>query len=354
MCYNALGGVFILKELIDKLAQNRILERDEFKSLLTTTDPYLHQLAKEVRERIFGNKIYTRGLIEFTNYCKNDCYYCGLRVSNASCARYRLSKEDILESCDIGYELGYRTFVLQGGEDPYFTDEILTDIVRSMKANHPDCAITLSIGERSHESYQNLYDAGVDRYLLRQETTNHSHYATMHPKNMSLQNRLDCLWSLKEIGFQVGCGFMVGSPGQTLDDIVGDILFIKELDPQMVGVGPFLPHSATPFGDKSPGSAEMTLNIVAILRLMKPTLLLPATTALGTIRDDGRELGIMAGANVVMPNVSPLMERKKYLLYDNKIGTTKNALDSGSDMVRRMEAIGCELAVDRGDYADEK
>ncbi|MCL2752756.1 MAG: [FeFe] hydrogenase H-cluster radical SAM maturase HydE [Defluviitaleaceae bacterium] len=339
-----------MKVLVDKLIKNRTLKFDEFKELLATTDPYLHQKANEVRMQVFGNKIFARGLIEFTNYCKNDCFYCGLRTSNGGAARYRLTKEQILESYEAGYELGYRTFVLQGGEDPFFTDDVLVDLVRAIKGGHTDCAVTLSIGERSRESFQRLYDAGVDRYLLRQETTNPKHYASMHPLDMRLQSRLDCLWTLKEIGYQVGCGFMVGSPSQTLDDIVGDLMFIKELDPQMVGVGPFLPHDATPFGGEAAGCVQTTLNIIAILRLMKPNLLLPATTALGTIKDNGRELGIMAGANVVMPNISPTSERKKYLLYNNKIGTTSSAMDSGGDMARRMSAIGCELAIDRGDY----
>ena len=341
-----------MKELVDKLAKNRILERGEFKELLLATDEYLRQKAGEVRQAVFGNKIFARGLIEFTNYCKNDCFYCGLRTSNGAAARYRLSKEQILESCTAGYGLGYRTFVLQGGEDPYFTDDVLVDIILAIKTQHPDCAVTLSIGERSRDSFKTLYDAGVDRYLLRQETTNPQHYANMHPHSMQLKSRLDCLWNLKEIGYQVGCGFMVGSPGQTLDDIVSDLIFIKELDPQMVGVGPFLPHDATPFGGEAAGCVQTTLNIIAILRLIKPNLLLPATTALGTIKDNGREMGIMAGANVVMPNISPTSERKKYLLYNNKIGTTANAMDSGGDMAKRMAAIGCEIAVDRGDYCE--
>jgi len=339
-----------MRDLVDKLAENRMLKHEEFKQLLSGNKPYLHQKANELRKAVFNNKIYARGLIEFTNHCKNDCFYCGLRASNKQVSRYRLTKEQILESCKAGYELGYRTFVMQGGEDPYFTDDVLVDIVGAIKSWYPDCAVTLSVGERSKESFQSLYAAGVDRYLLRQETTNPMHYASMHPPNMGLQNRLDCLWTLKEIGYQVGCGFMVGSPGQTLDDIVDDLMFIKKLDPQMVGVGPFLPHDATPFGSKAAGCVQTTLNIISILRLMKPNLLLPATTALGTIEDNGRERGIMAGANVVMPNISPASERKKYLLYNNKIGTASSAMDSGDDMTRRMAAIGCELAIDRGDY----
>jgi len=340
-----------LKHLVDKLIECRHLLPDEYKQLLVTTDPYLRQKANEVRKQVFGNKIFARGLIEFTNYCKNDCYYCGLRFSNKNCNRYRLSVDEILESCAEGYALGYRTFVLQGGEDPHYnSDEPLLQLVKSIRVQFPDCAITLSIGERSYDSYKALYNAGADRFLLRHETANDEHYAKLHPKAMTLANRKQCLYDLKEIGFQVGCGMMIGSPHQTLDHIVEDLNFIKELDPEMVGCGPFLPHSDTPFGKESAGNKEITLNVLAILRLMKPNLNLPATTALGTLEDDGREQGIMCGANVVMPNISPTEGRKKYQLYDGKIGTTDNATDSGIKMAERMKKIGCEIAVNRGDY----
>jgi len=341
-----------MKELVDKLARARILSHDEFKQLLLSegenTD--LHQKAAEARHKIYGNKIFIRGLIEFTNYCKRDCYYCGLRCSNKDVQRYRLDIDQIMECCRTGYGLGFRTFVLQGGEDDYYTDAKLTEIIRKIKSMYPDCAITLSVGERTRESYQCLFDAGADRYLLRHETANEVHYNTLHPANMSLDNRKKCLQNLKEIGFQVGCGFLVGSPGQTLDNIVDDFLFIKALDPAMVGIGPFIPHSATPFANAPAGGLQLTLNALAILRLMKPNLLLPATTALGSIHEQGRELGILAGANVVMPNLSPVATRKKYLLYDSKIGTEDDPQNAREKVNRQMERIGYEVVTARGDY----
>jgi len=339
-----------MKNLVDRLETEKILEREEFKVLLTCEDDYLHERARAVRESFFGNQIYLRGLIEFTNYCKNDCYYCGLRCSNGDVVRYRLTREQILECCAEGHELGFRTFVLQGGEDPHYTDDMLVDLVSTIKAAHPDCAITLSLGERSYDSYKLLFDAGADRYLLRQETSSDEHYAMLHPAEMTLFARKKCLWDLKEIGYQVGCGFMVGSPGQTLDHIVDDLLFIKELDPAMVGIGPFIPHKSSPFAGEKQGDLRLTLNCLAILRLMKPNLLLPATTALGTIEETGREMGVLAGGNVVMPNLSPLDAREKYMLYDNKICTDDGARKCRGCIERRMKKIGCEIAVTRGDY----
>jgi len=341
-----------MRELIDKFEREKILTRDEFKVLLLCDDDYLHERARAAREKIFGNKIYLRGLIEFTNYCKNDCYYCGLRRSNSSAQRYRLTKEQILECCMEGHELGFRTFVLQSGEDAYYTDDMLVGIVSDIKANYPDCAVTLSLGERSYESLKLLREAGADRYLLRQETSDTGHYAMLHPPEMTLSTRQKCLWNLKELDYQVGCGFMIGSPGQTLDHIVDDLLFIKELAPEMVGIGPFIPHSSTPFAGEKQGDLRLTLNTLAILRLMKPNLLLPATTALGTIKDTGREMGVMAGANVIMPNLSPAGAREKYLLYDNKICTYESARFCYGFIEQRMRSIGCELVVSRGDYVD--
>jgi biotin synthase len=295
-----------------------------------------------------------RGLIEFTNYCKNDCLYCGLRSGNKNAERYRLTKQQILECCNNGHALGFRTFVLQGGEDPYYTDEILVEIVSEIRTSYTDCAITLSIGERSFESYELLFNAGADRYLLRHETANDEHYKTLHPDKMSPTNRKKCLYDLKKIGYQTGCGFMVGTPNQTLDHIVDDLLFIKELKPQMVGIGPFLPHSDTPYKNEKPGDLRLTLNILAILRLMQPNLLLPATTALGTLDPRGRELGILAGANVVMPNLSPVDVRGKYLLYDNKICTGDEAAECVSCMRMRIKSIGYEMVVSRGDCREEE
>jgi len=340
-----------MRELVDKLARQRMLSRDELKTLLSGDGGYLHEQAQAARQEVFDNKIYMRGLIEFTNYCKNDCYYCGLRRSNKNVRRYRFTKEQIMECCALGHELGFRTFVLQGGEDNFFTDEMLTGIVHAIKSDYSDCAVTLSLGERSYESLKALKEAGADRYLLRQETSNDEHYRLLHPPEMTLASRQKCLRDLKELGYQVGCGFMTGSPGQTLDHIVDDFFYIKALDPAMVGVGPFIPHSSTPFAGEQQGAAGLTLNVIAILRLMNPRLLLPATTALGTIDPAGRERGVMAGANVVMPNLSPPHIREKYLLYDNKICTGDGPRHCRACIGRRMESLGCELAAVRGDYA---
>jgi biotin synthase len=343
-----------MKKLIDKLEKNQTLTREEFTALLEgrrdESANYLFERALAVRHGIYGNEVYMRGLIEFTNYCKNDCYYCGIRRSNCKADRYRLTKEQILYCCEAGYGLGFRTFVLQGGEDPYYTDEKIVDIVRCIKERHPDCAVTLSIGEKSYDSYKAYFDAGADRYLLRHETANGEHYARLHPESLSLENRKQCLFNLKEIGYQVGCGFMVGSPYQTNDCLIDDLFFMKELDPHMVGIGPFIPHKETPFGDKVAGTLELTLFLLGIIRLMLPRVLLPATTALGTIHPLGREKGILAGANVVMPNLSPVDVRKKYMLYDNKICTGDEAAECRMCMQRRIESTGHQLVVSRGDY----
>jgi len=339
-----------MRELIDRLETQKILSREEFKQLLFCDDEYLFERARFTAQKIYGKSIYMRGLIEFTSYCKNDCLYCGLRAGNKNADRYRLSKEQILDCCKNGYALGFRTFVLQGGEDPYYTDDILVEIVSEIKAAYPDCAVTLSVGERSYESYERLFRAGADRYLLRHETANDDHYRTLHPDTMSPANRKQCLRNLKKIGYQVGCGFMVGSPNQTREHIIDDLFFIKELQPHMVGIGPFIPHSDTPFRDKKAGDVHLTLNILAILRLMEPNLLIPATTALGTLDIHGRELGILAGANVVMPNLSPVEVRKKYLLYDNKICTGDEAAECAACLRNRIQQTGYEMAVSRGDY----
>lgn len=343
-----------VKELIDKLEKNTALDREEFTALISfRTDEasgYLFERARAVRHRVYGRDVYMRGLIEFTNYCKNDCYYCGIRKSSPGAERYRLTKEQILECCAFGYGLGFRTFVLQGGEDGHYTDERIADIVRSIKNGYPDCAVTLSIGEKPPKSYKAYFDAGADRYLLRHETANSRHYARLHPGNLSLENRKRCLFDLKRIGYQVGCGFMVGSPYQTAGCIADDLLFMKELDPHMVGIGPFIPHHDTPFADRRAGTLEMTLFLLAIIRLMLPCALIPATTALGTIDPTGREKGLMAGANVVMPNLSPADVRKKYLLYDNKACTGDEAAECLAGMRHRIESAGYRLAVSRGDY----
>ena len=314
------------------------------------TEELLRQRAVAVRQQVYGKRVYIRGLIEFTNYCKNDCYYCGIRRSNKKASRYRLSIEEILDCCKRGYALGFRTFVLQGGEDGYYTDERLCHIIGEIRSLYPDCAITLSIGEKSKESYQRYYEAGANRYLLRHETACEAHYEMLHPKEMSLSNRKRCLQDLKEIGYQVGCGFMVGSPYQTIEHILDDLSFIKEFKPHMVGIGPYLVHKDTPFCNEKSGDYKLTLKLLSIIRLMLPNVLLPATTALGTISPKGREEGILSGANVLMPNLSPVMVREKYSLYDNKICTGDEAAECVACMKRRMESSGYEVVVDRGDF----
>lgn len=343
-----------MKNIIDKLCKEKTLSKIEFIKLLECKDveenEYLRQSALKVRQEIYKNHVYIRGLIEISNICKNDCLYCGIRKSNKNCIRYRLKKDDILNCCRCGYELGFRTFVLQGGEDGYYSDNILTDIIKSIKDNYPDCAVTLSLGERTKESYQKLFDAGADRYLLRHETANEEHYSKLHPSELTLANRLKCLKHLKEIGFQTGCGFMVGSPFQTIENIVEDLLFISEFKPEMVGVGPFIPHVETPFKNEKPGSADLTCKILSIIRLMLPNVLLPATTALGSIEKDGREKGILSGANVVMPNLSPENVRDKYMLYNNKLSSGAEAAESLSLLKESMNRIGYEIIVSRGDF----
>lgn len=342
-----------MKSLVDKLEQNRMLSDGELCALLTCEDAdvieYLKSRAVAVRKEIYGTDVYIRGLIEFTNYCKNDCLYCGIRRSNKNAVRYRLDGKQIYECAKTGYELGFRTFVLQGGEDMYYTDGIIASIVSTLKETYPDCAVTLSIGEKSRESYKTYFEAGADRYLLRHETADSSHYAKLHPKELSLENRKRCLYDLKDIGYQVGCGFMVGSPYQTVQTVTQDLRFIKELEPHMVGIGPFIPHKDTPFAGKPSGTLEMTLKLLSIIRLMQPYVLLPATTALGTVHPKGREMGILAGANVVMPNLSPADVRKKYLLYDNKICTGDEAAECIRCLQMRMENIGYHIVQSRGD-----
>ena len=347
-----------MKELIERLERERDLTNAEFAVLLDQSSgadrDFLFERARAVRDAHYGRKVYIRGLIELTNYCKNDCLYCGIRKSNASCERYRLTKEQILSCCESGYALGFRTFVLQGGEDGWYTDERMTDIVRAMRQAYPDCAITLSLGERGRESFKRLYDAGANRYLLRHETADEAHYARLHPASMTLTHRLQCLRDLKEIGFQTGAGFMVGSPYQTTECIVRDFRFLQELKPQMVGLGPFIPHHATPLKDFPAGSTERTLLCLSIVRLLLPNVLLPATTALATIDGDGRIKGMNAGCNVVMPNLSPMEDRSKYLLYDNKASSGEEAAESLRALREHLAAAGYEVVIDRGDYKGEE
>ena len=341
------------RDILSKIEQEQMISREELGELLTTTDQELieelYRRARATAGKYYGKEIYLRGLIEFTNYCKNNCYYCGIRCGNEKAQRYRLTMDQILSCCESGWELGFRTFVLQGGEDPYYTDERICTIIEEIKKRYPDCAVTLSIGEKERASYQAYFDAGADRYLLRHETADEVHYQKLHPSQMSLAHRKECLRELKEIGYQTGCGFMVGSPGQTLDTLYEDLVFIKELQPEMVGIGPFVPHHETPLRNQPQGTVAETLYLISLLRILQPKLLLPATTALGTIDPRGREKGILAGANVVMPNLSPTGVRKQYELYDNKICTGDEAAECRDCLKNRMQSIGYELVVDRGD-----
>ena len=305
--------------------------------------------AEALRDKHYGRRVFVRGLIEFTSYCKNNCYYCGLRRDNKNAERYRLTKEQILECADYGAEIGFRTFVLQGGEDGYYTDTLLCDIVASIKEAHPDCAVTLSVGERPYESYKALRAAGADRYLLRHESATDSHYARLHPESLTLEKRKKCLYDLKSLGYQVGAGFMVGSPYQDSENLAADLLFLCELSPQMVGIGPFIPHRDTPFCDFGAGSVDLTLFMLALTRIMLPKVLLPATTALGTVAGDGRERGVLAGANVVMPNLSPAEVRQKYLLYNDKLCSGDETAEHIKELAERFSKIDCVLDMSRGD-----
>ena len=344
-------------EIINKLEINHIATKEEYIHLLKNISDneleILRKKAQQVAFSRFGNKVYIRGLIEISSVCKNDCLYCGLRRSNKNAVRYRLTKEQILSCCKQGYALGFRTFVLQGGEDSFFNDDVMCDIVNNIKMLYPDCAVTLSLGERSFESYKRLFDAGADRYLLRHETADNEHYSRLHPAEMTLDNRKTCLYNLKKIGFQTGAGFMVGSPYQTFDSLADDLQFLYDLQPQMCGIGPFVPHKDTVFKHEPSGSVRLCLTLLSIVRLMMPDILLPSTTALGTVDNFGREKGILHGANVVMPNLSPIEHRADYSLYDNKICTGDEAAECIKCLSGRMNSIGYEIVTDRGDYKKE-
>lgn len=342
-----------IKLLIDKLAQQHDLSDAGLLTLITAEDENTNALlaaaADKIRRQYYGDAVYIRGLIEFTNYCRNNCYYCGIRAGNSQAQRYRLTQEEILACCREGYTLGFRTFVLQGGEDPYFTDERICAIVAAIRAQHPDCAITLSIGEKPRASYQAYFDAGANRYLLRHETADPVHYGQLHPDGMSLENRKRCLFDLKEIGYQVGSGFMVGSPYQQPHHLLSDLRFLQQLQPDMIGIGPYITHAQTPFKNQPSGTLAQTLRMLSLLRLLFPYALLPATTALGTIAPNGRELGLQAGGNVVMPNLSPVGVRKLYELYANKICTGEEAAQCRGCLEARVRAAGYRIVTDRGD-----
>ena len=341
------------KELCEKLIKTHSLSLGEYETLIGQRDEeaakFLAGEASRVSRSIYGNQIFVRGLIEISNICKNDCLYCGIRRSNRNCERYRLSPEEILECADVGYQLGYRTIVMQGGEDGFFTDEVVCGLIKKIKEAHPDVAVTLSLGERSRASYQAMFDAGADRYLLRHETADEEHYKKLHPDFMSFQNRMECLKNLKEIGYQVGCGFMVGSPYQTNAHLAKDLKYIEEFKPDMCGIGPFIPHHDTPFKDEPQGTVELTCFLLSVIRLIYPPVLLPATTALGTIDPMGREKGVLSGANVIMPNLSPVDVRKQYELYDNKICTGEESAECRGCLENRMRSIGYEISLTRGD-----
>ena len=339
--------------LIEKLKKQQNLTDEQIAQLLSTDeyDTELFASALEIRKKYYGKQVFIRGLIEISSFCRNDCYYCGIRRSNINASRYRLTAEQIMECCRTGYNLGFRTFVLQGGEDLWFNDERMCSIVKAIKDKYPDCAVTLSLGERSRESYERLFEAGADRYLLRHETADEEHYGKLHPADMSLHERQMCLRNLKEIGYATGSGFMVGSPGQTIQTLISDIRFLQELEPDMIGIGPYLRHKDTPFRECDNGSLEMTLRLIGLLRHMFPKALIPSTTALGTIHPQGREMGMLAGANVVMPNLSPLEVREKYELYDDKICTGDEAAECRNCLERRMAVTGFEIVVGRGDRA---
>ena len=338
-------------DTVKKLALSRDLDDGELSALISSDrfDGELREEADAVRRNVYGDAVFIRGLVEFTNYCKNDCYYCGIRRGNKNAERFRLTADEILACCEEGHALGFRTFVLQGGEDPFFDDGTLCGIVSSIRERFPDSAVTLSVGERSRDSYLELYRAGAERYLLRHETADNAHYGRLHPSVMSAENRKKCLFDLKEIGYQVGSGFMVGSPYQTVENIVCDLRFLKELDPDMIGIGPFVTHSETPFANFESGSAELTLRLLSILRLMFPHALIPATTSLGTVSPTGREDGLRSGANVVMPNLSPVRVRNKYLLYDGKICTGEESAQCVACLDARVRSAGYRIVTDRGD-----
>lgn len=341
-----------MNRLIDRLAEAHTLSADEYtyliKNFTNDTAEYAATLADGVRRKIYGNTVYIRGLIEIGNVCRNDCLYCGIRRSNKNCERYMLSEKDILDCCRTGYPLGFRTFVLQGGEGAFSPEDICRTVFR-IKSEFPDCAITLSLGENSKYEYRRMYDAGANRYLLRHETADKEHYERLHPKEMSHENRFRCLYDLREIGFQVGCGFMVGSPYQTAKNLASDLKFIEEFKPDMCGIGPFIPQHDTPFGNYPSGSVDLTVFLLSLIRLIKPNILLPATTALGTAEQNGRERGILSGANVVMPNLSPVSVRKKYALYDNKLSASGEAAEGKSLLAESLKSIGFEIVTDRGD-----
>ena len=347
-----------MNEIISRFLKERRLSEGEYKLLIESFSEenaeILRNEAVRLRKEVYGNSVFIRGLIEISNFCKNDCLYCGIRRSNKSCDRYRLTEEEILSCCDSGHSLGFRTFVLQGGEDPYFSVDVLLPLIREIKKRYPDSALTLSLGEKSKEEYEALCNAGADRYLLRHETADSTHYSRLHPENLALKNRMRCLYDLKDIGFQTGAGFMVNSPFQTADTLAKDLKFIEEFSPEMCGIGPFIPHKDTPFKDFPPGSVDFTCYLLSVIRIMHPEILLPSTTALGTLEKDGREKGILSGANVIMPNLSPERAKSRYMLYNNKLSSGAESALMLNSLKEKMNNIGYEIVCDRGDIRKGK
>ncbi|OUM62451.1 hypothetical protein PIROE2DRAFT_11248 [Piromyces sp. E2] len=340
-------------KIVEKLYRENNLSDNELKTLIETKNTEATKLLKKyadvTRQKYYGKKVFIRGLIEISSYCKNDCLYCGIRRSNDKAERYRLTRKEILTCCKNGYNLGFRTFVMQSGEDGFLTDRFLCSVIKEIREKYPDCAITLSFGERSYESYKRLKEAGADRYLLRHEAADPKLYEKLHPKKMSLDHRKQCLFNLKELGYQVGAGFMVGAPYQTIEHLISDLRFLQSLQPHMIGIGPFIPHHNTQFANNKSGTVELTLKLLNIIRLLFPKVLLPATTALGTVTPNGRELGLQNGCNVVMPNLSPVKVRKKYDLYDNKICTGEEAAECRGCLNRRVKYAGYKIVSERGD-----
>lgn len=344
-------------ELIDKLEATHSLDESEYFQLLSDDLPseeaeYLRQRARDVTDKIFGRDVRIRGLIEVTNVCRNDCYYCGLRHSNKRLKRYTLSKEQILDCCRSGHEIGFRTFVLQGGENPALSVDQVEEIVKLIHSEFPDSAITLSLGEWSDEAYVKFKEAGATRYLLRQESITSEHYSKLHPDLMSLENRIRCLKTLKRLGYQTGTGIMVGAPFQTVDDIIRDLIFMTELQPEMIGIGPFLPHSDTPFGKHAPGELKLTLKLISILRLMFQHANIPSTTALASLDTNGRISGLQAGANVVMPNLTLGAYRKQYSLYNNKAAFGLESAEGIGLLRQELAKADLYITTEKGDFSN--
>ena len=309
-----------MNTIIQKAKETHELSRDEIIALLKddSINEELFKAADEVRKKYLGDEVHLRGLIEFTNICKRNCMYCGLRRDNKSLNRYRLSHEEIIDFAKKAVSYGYKTLVLQGGEDDYYTVERLVPIVKDLKAL--GVALTLSIGERPFEEYEALKKAGADRFLLRIETTDKELYEKLDP-GMSHENRIQCLKNLRKLGYEVGSGCLVGLPGQKIESLADDILFFKELDVDMNGIGPFIPNEDTPLKDAEGGQFELALKVMAIVRLLLPDINIPATTAMETLNKQGRVIALQCGANVVMPNVTEGEYRKLYALYPGKICT---------------------------------